>query len=97
MPSTPATTPVDSANSYATIAEANTYLDDSIRAGSWEFLDDDTKARCLLTATVLAELPTLLQPPLEGTARPHTRFLCHIVSPFDGSVQSRMRRQELLY
>lgn len=51
MPSTPATTPVDSANSYATIAEANTYLDDSIRAGSWEFLDDDTKARCLLTAT----------------------------------------------
>lgn len=51
MPSTPSTTPADSANSYATIAEANTYLDDSVRAGSWEFLDDDNKARALLTAT----------------------------------------------
>ena len=51
MPSEPVTTPVDSANSYATIAEADTYLDDSVRAGSWEFLDDDSKARALLTAT----------------------------------------------
>jgi hypothetical protein len=51
MPSEPVTTPVETANSYATLAEANTYLDDSVRAGSWEFLDDDSKARALLTAT----------------------------------------------
>ena len=58
MPSTPVTTPADSANSYATIAEANTYLDDSVRAGSWEFLDDDSKARALLTATRMLDRAT---------------------------------------
>ena len=51
MPSEPVISPVETANSYATIAQADTYLDDSVRAGSWEFLDDDSKARALLTAT----------------------------------------------
>ncbi len=37
-------------NSYATIIEANTFLDDLIYSGSWEFLGDDTKTRALITA-----------------------------------------------
>lgn len=53
MPSTPTTG--TSGNSYATIAEADTYLDDSTRALAWETTDDDTKARALITATRLLE------------------------------------------
>jgi hypothetical protein len=38
-------------NSYVTIAEADTYLQDSVRAYSaWDVLDDDGKARALITA-----------------------------------------------
>ena len=54
MPSTPTTGA--SGNSYATVATANTYLDDSIRAGlSWKAVDNDTKARALITATRLLD------------------------------------------
>lgn len=38
-------------NTYVTLAEANTYLADSVRAAAWDFLDDGTKAQCLITAT----------------------------------------------
>lgn len=55
MPSEPVTTPVETANSYATVAEADTYLDDSIRGESWSFLDEDSKRRALLTATKLMD------------------------------------------
>lgn len=37
-------------NSYATRAQANTYLGDSPRTTSWEFLDNDTKDRSLIAA-----------------------------------------------
>lgn len=54
MPSTPATGA--SGNSYATVAAADTYLDDSLRAGAtWSALDDDTKSRSLITATRLLD------------------------------------------
>ena|GEM_PF-1254628 len=54
MPSTPTTGA--SGNSYANIATADTYLDDSVRAGlSWKAVDTDTKARSLITATRLLD------------------------------------------
>jgi len=54
MPSTPTTGA--SGNSYANIATADTYLDDSVRAGlSWKAVDSDTKARSLITATWLLD------------------------------------------
>ena len=55
MPSEPVTTPAETANSYATVAEADTYLDDSVRGGDWTFLDEDSKRRALLTATRLLD------------------------------------------
>lgn len=42
-------------NTYVELDDANTYLGDSIRAASWDFLDDDTKNKCLLTAFRLLE------------------------------------------
>jgi hypothetical protein len=54
MPSTPITG--TSGNSYATIASADTYLGDSVRAGlNWSAVDNDTKARSLITATRLLD------------------------------------------
>lgn len=49
-------------NTYGTLAEANTYLADSLRAAAWAFLDDDTKKQALITATRLIE-----RQPLAGT------------------------------
>lgn len=37
-------------NSLATIPFADDYLDGSVRAASWEFLDQDAKTRCLISA-----------------------------------------------
>lgn len=37
-------------NTYATLAEANTYLEDSSNAVAWAFLDDDTRKRALISA-----------------------------------------------
>ena len=54
MPSTPSTG--TSGNSYATVAEADTYMDDSIRgATAWAAVDADDKARALLSATRLLD------------------------------------------
>lgn len=54
MVSTPATG--TSGNSYATIAEADSYLEDSIDAGlNWVSVDPDSKARALITATRLLD------------------------------------------
>jgi len=60
MPSTPTPPPDANANSYSDLATANTYLDDSVRAGAWEFLDDDTKSRALITATRLIDKQCLV-------------------------------------
>lgn len=38
-------------NSYVTVADADAYLDDSMRASAWSGYDDDKKARALITAT----------------------------------------------
>lgn len=54
MVSTPTTG--TSGNSYATVAEADTYLADSIRAGlNWTSVSPDDKKRALLTATRLLD------------------------------------------
>jgi hypothetical protein len=54
MPSTP--TIGTSGNSYATIATADTYMDDSIRgAANWTALTTDAKSRALLSATRLMD------------------------------------------
>jgi len=45
-------------NSYGTLAEADDYLADSIRAAAWESIDPDTKKKALLTATRLLEKQT---------------------------------------
>jgi len=43
-------------NSYATVAEADAYLDDSLVAGlTWVAVDPDSKSRALLTATRIIE------------------------------------------
>lgn len=42
-------------NTYATRAQANTYLGDSSRASAWAFLSNDAKDQALLTATRLFE------------------------------------------
>jgi hypothetical protein len=47
-------------NSYATVAEADEYLDGSVRALSWSALDPDTKARALITATRLIDKQCLI-------------------------------------
>lgn len=42
---------VANSNSYVTLAEANSYLDDSLRSGdTWSVLDSDTKKRALISA-----------------------------------------------
>lgn len=55
MPDTPIKPPAPGANSYATIAEADAYLDNSIRATAWATVLDDDKARALITATRLID------------------------------------------
>lgn len=47
-------------NSYSTVAEADVYLDNSARATAWSGLDDDSKARALITATRLIDKQCLL-------------------------------------
>lgn len=42
-------------NTYVTLAEADTYLEDSLRATAWTGIDDDTKARALISAFRLFE------------------------------------------
>lgn len=42
-------------NSYATLAEATSYLDDSARALTWAALDTDSQARSLITASRLLD------------------------------------------
>jgi hypothetical protein len=44
-----------SANSYATIAEGNTYHENHLYASSWDDADDDTKCRALVMATRLLD------------------------------------------
>jgi len=41
-------------NSYVSLADANTYLDDSVRATAWAVIDDETKTRALITAFAMA-------------------------------------------
>lgn len=60
MPDIPIKPPAVGANSYATITEANDYLDNSVRAGAWEFLGDDEKSRALITATRLIDKQCLV-------------------------------------
>lgn len=60
MPDTPIKPPAPGANSYATITEANDYLDNSVRATSWETALDDDKARALITATRLIDKQCLV-------------------------------------
>ena len=49
-------TPGDaSANSYVTLAEANTYLEASLQAETWAALDDERKKASLVHATRLIE------------------------------------------
>lgn len=42
-------------NTYVTLAEANTYLEDSVNAGAWAFLSDDDKIRALISAFRILE------------------------------------------
>jgi len=42
-------------NTYGSLASADTYLADSVRATSWDSLDPDTQARCLVSAVRLFE------------------------------------------
>jgi hypothetical protein len=42
-------------NTYVTLAESNTYLGDSVRAAAWDFLDDDSKMKALITAARIFE------------------------------------------
>lgn len=52
MPSTIVATPgASNANSYATVAEADTYFDDRLKATAWTGADADDKARALIEAT----------------------------------------------
>lgn len=52
-------TPGLTGNSYATVAEADTYLENSVRAATnWDSLDEDSKSRALITATDLLDRQT---------------------------------------
>lgn len=42
-------------NTYVTLAEADAYLEDSLRGTAWAGIDDDTKARALISAFRLLE------------------------------------------
>jgi DnaT-like ssDNA binding protein len=42
-------------NTYVTLAEADTYLEDSLRGTPWAGIDEDTKARALISAFRLFE------------------------------------------
>lgn len=42
-------------NTYVTLAEADSYLEDSLRATAWTGIDEDTKARALISAFRLFE------------------------------------------
>jgi hypothetical protein len=56
MPSTIAITKGDAtANAYATVQEADSYLDDLYGADEWGQLDDDSKARLILTAAKMID------------------------------------------
>jgi len=55
MPTLVATKGNKDANSYATVAEADTYLDTIYGADEWATLDDDDKARLLITATKMID------------------------------------------
>jgi len=51
MPSVPAA----NLNSYSTLDEASSYLDDSISGSDWAGVDPDTQSRCLITSTRLLD------------------------------------------
>jgi hypothetical protein len=52
-------TPGDAAaNSYATLAEANTYLEAHLQASTWALLDDERKKAALISACRLLESET---------------------------------------
>lgn len=55
MPTLVATKGASNANSYATVAEADTYLDNIYGADEWATLEDDDKARLLITATKMID------------------------------------------
>lgn len=53
MPTLDATVGGPAANSFATVAECDTYCDNQLNALEWENADDDTKARALMRATLV--------------------------------------------
>lgn len=55
MPTLVATKGASNANSYATVEEADTYLDNIYGADEWATLEDDDKARLLITATKMID------------------------------------------
>jgi len=56
MPSTIEANPTSiNANSYATIEEADAYMDDLFEDGGWSTLDEDSKTRLLLSATKMID------------------------------------------
>lgn len=60
MPTLDATPKGESANSYATVAEADAFIDNLYLAEDWNMLSDDDKMRLLIAATTLIDdLPTL--------------------------------------
>jgi len=67
-------------NTYATLAESNTYLGDSIDSGNWDFLGDDDKTKALISAFRLLEKQSYSgtkTDPLQTAAFPRTGLSCH--------------------
>lgn len=67
-------------NTYVTLAEATTYLDDSINASAWAFLDPDDQTRSLISAFRLLEKQSWAgaqTDPLQTADFPRTGLECH--------------------